>query len=227
VVLQAARGDEAAAAAALETLCRTYWYPLYCYVRRRGHAPCDAQDLTQEFFARMLAQDWVARADREKGRFRSFLLMAMSRFLANEWDRARTLKRGGSHPHQPLVPDTAETRYAQEPATRTTPEDAFEKQWALTLLDQVLEQLQQEYQVADQHALFAALKPTLAGSRETLPYAELGPRLGLSEGAIKVAVSRLRQRYRERLRAEIAQTVAGPEEVEEELRHLVRVLARG
>jgi RNA polymerase sigma factor (sigma-70 family) len=212
-------------AAALEALCRAYWYPLYAYVRRHGHPPADAQDLTQGFFAQLLAHNWVARADPHKGRFRSFLLMAMSRFLANEWDRAHTLKRGGMDPVVSL--DAAETRYGREPADTATPEQAFEKQWALTLLETVLEHLRADYEQDGKARLFDALKPCLLGSREAHPYPALAAELGLSEGAVRVAVCRLRERYRERLKAEIAHTVASPADVESELRHLFRVLSRG
>jgi RNA polymerase sigma-70 factor (ECF subfamily) len=226
VVLSAGDPRSLRAATALETLCGAYWFPLYAYVRRRGHSPADAEDLTQEFFHQLLAHNWVARADRQKGRFRSFLLMAMSRFLANEWDKAHTLKRGGRLRLVPLSLDTAETRYIREPADTSTPEQAFEKQWALTLLEMVLGQLRKDYEQSGKAGLFEVLKPCLVGSRETQPYAELANTLGLSEGAVKVAVSRLRERYRERLKEEVAHTVASPAEVDAELRHLFRVLAR-
>ena len=226
VVVTAGHSNTTRAQAALEKLCRAYWYPLYAYVRRRGHSVEDAQDLTQEFFARLLAHNWVAKADRCKGRFRSFLLMAMSRFLANEWDAARTQKRGGGTRPAPLPLDTAETRYAAEPATTLTPELEFDKQWALTLIDEVLRRLHDEYAREDKGALFDALKPCLVGTRDNQPYAELASSLGMTVGALKTAVCRLRERYRDRLKAEIANTVAAPEDVDEELRHLFRVLAR-
>jgi RNA polymerase sigma factor (sigma-70 family) len=227
VVLKAGGADTAQAQDALAKLCQTYWYPLYAYVRRRGHSPHDSQDLTQEFFARLLEDNWIARADRGKGRFRSFLLMAMSRFLANEWDKAKTLKRGGNVQVVPLALDTAETRYAREPADTFTPEQAFEKQWALTLLEEVLQHLRSDYDGDGKGVLFDKLKPCLIGSRETQPYALLAGELNMTEGAVKVAVCRLRERYRERLKAEIAHTVASPSEVGSELRHLFRILARG
>jgi len=152
--------------------------------------------------------------------------MAMSRFLANEWDKAHTLKRGGQVRLVPLPLDTAETRYAGEPADTSTPEQAFEKQWALTLLEEVLRHLRSSDEKDGKLGLFDALKPCLVGSRETQPYAELAVGLGMSEGAVKVAVCRLRERYRERLKEAIAHTVASPAEVDAELRHLFRVLAR-
>ena len=210
---------------ALARLCETYWYPLYAYARRRGYSVEDAQDLTQEFFARVLQRHWLADADQAKGRFRTFLLTAMERFLANEWDKARALKRGGGQPNVPLQLDTAETRYGIEPADMHTPEQAFEYRWALTLLDEVVRQLGTEFQRRGQAELFNALKPCLVGDGSAQPYAQLASTLGMEEGAIKVAVHRLRRRYRELLRAEIANTVAAPIEVETEMRHLFQVLA--
>lgn len=226
VVLTAGHSDTPRAQEALARLCQTYWYPLYAFARRRGHSPPDAQDLTQEFFAQFLKHNWVAGADRQRGRFRSFLLMAMKRFLANEWDKVKTLKRGGQVRLVPLQFDTAETRYSQEPADTSTPEQVFEKQWALTLLESVLNQLRTEDAGQGKAVLFDTLKPCLIGSRESQPYAALAGGMGMTEGAVKVAVSRLRERYRERLKAEIAHTVASPAEVDEELHHLFRVLAR-
>jgi RNA polymerase sigma factor (sigma-70 family) len=226
VVLSAGDPTSPHAATALELLCRAYWFPLYAYARRRGHSPPDAQDLTQEFFSQLLEHNWVARADRHKGRFRSFLLMAMKRFLTNEWDKSKTLKRGGQVRLVPLPLDTAEIHYSQEPANTSTPEQVFEKQWALALLESVLNQLREEYAQAGRAVLFDTLKPCLIGGRESQPYAELAAGLGMTEGSVKVAVCRLRERYRERLKGEIAHTVASPAEVEEELRHLFRVLAR-
>jgi len=221
-------GDPASphAATALEALCRAYWYPLYAFVRRRGHSPPDAQDLTQEFFSRLLEHNWIAHADRHKGRFRSFLLMAMKRFLSKEWDKVKTLKRGGQVRFIPLQLDTAETRYTREPADTSTPEQVFEKQWALALLESVLNRLRKDYAQDGKGALFHTLEPCLIGSRESQPYAALAAQLGMTEGAVKVAVCRLRERYRECLKEEISHTVASPAEVDEELHHLFRVLAR-
>ena len=225
VVLTAGRSDTTRARDALAKLCQTYWYPLYAYVRRRGHSPEDAQDLTQEFFARLLEKNWVGDADQTKGRFRSFLLSALNHFLSDEWDKARAQKRGGGVPPVPLQFDTAETRYGVEPADNVTPERSFELRWALTLLEEVLKRLQAEYEHEGKADLFAALNPCLVGERTSQPYAELAKKLGTTEGAVKAAVHRLRQRYRALLRDEIAQTVAGPDEVDEELRHLFAVLA--
>jgi RNA polymerase sigma-70 factor (ECF subfamily) len=225
VVLTAGHTDTPRAGAALETLCRTYWYPLYSYVRRGGHSPEEAQDLTQEFFARLLARNWVGSADPEKGRFRTFLLTAMKHFLADEWDRLRAQKRGGGQRVLPLEVESAETRFQLEPPDPLTPEMIYERRWAQTLLETVFEQLRLAYEVEGKAALFAELKGSLVQARAAVPYADLAARLHLSEGALRVAVHRLRQRYRELLRAEIAHTVAEPGEVEEELRYLFRVLA--
>ena len=227
VVLAAARTDTTRAKVALEHLCRIYWYPIYYFVRRQGHSIHDAQDLTQEFFARLLEKHWIADADQSRGRFRSFMLLMLKRFLVVEWRKANAQKRIGDLHALPLPLDAAETRYSREPADNRTPEQAFEKQWALTLLEEVLQHLRGEYDRDGKGVLFDKLKPCLIGSRETQPYALLAAELDMSEGAVKVAVCRLRERYRERLKAEIARTVAGPSEVDSELRHLFRVLARG
>lgn len=224
-VVKAGRSDTPNARAALEQLCQAYWYPLYAHVRRRGHSVEDAQDLTQEFFARLLERHWLAQADESKGRFRTFLLTALERFLANEWDKARALKRGGGRQVVPVQLDTAETRYGVEPADQRTPEQAFEYRWAVTLLEEALEQLEADFQREGEPGLFAALKPCLVGDRASQPYAELAARLGMTESAVKVAVHRLRQQYRARLRAEVASTVLAPDDVDAEMRHLFNVLA--
>jgi RNA polymerase sigma-70 factor (ECF subfamily) len=226
VVLAAGRHDTVRSQAALAQLCRVYWYPIYHFVRRQGHSTHDAQDLTQEFFARLLEKNWLAHADQSRGRFRSFLLMVLQRFLAGEWHKANAQKRAGDRQCLPLPLDTAETRYSQEPADHRTPEQAFEKQWALTLLETVLSQLRADYERDAKGRLFDVLKPSIMGSRETQPYAALAVQLTLSEDAVKMAVHRLRERYRERLKAEVAHTVASPADVENELRHLFRVLTQ-
>ena len=210
---------------ALEALCQAYWYPLYAFVRRQGHNPDDAADLTQGFFTRLLDKDWLADVSRTKGRFRSFLLAAMTHFLANEYDKARAKKRGGGCRIVHLEVETAETRYRLEPSDPVTPEQLYERQWALTLLDQVLTRLQAHYAEEGKADLFASLKSCLGGKREAQPCADLAARLGMTEGAVRVAVHRLRQRYREVLRDQIAQTVSSPEEIEPEIRHLMRALA--
>jgi RNA polymerase sigma-70 factor (ECF subfamily) len=226
LVLSAGDSKSPQSAAALEKLCRAYWYPLYAYVRRRGQSPVDAMDLTQEFFARLLQRNWVGRAERQRGRFRSFLLSAMNHFLADEWDKARAQKRGGGGMPVPLQFDTAETRYSHEPVYNVTPEQNYERQWALALLDKVLQRLRAEYEQEGRAEFFTALNPCLVGDRTAQPYAELAVKLGVSEGTVKSAVHRLRQRYRELLRDEIAQTVATTNEMEDELRHLFAVLSR-
>ena len=226
VVLTATGADTTQAQAALEHLCRMYWYPIYHFVRRQGHSIHDAQDFTQEFFARLLEKKWIAGADQSRGRFRSFLLMVLKRFLAVEWRRANAQKRAGDRHCLPLPLDTAETRYTREPADTSTPEQAFEKQWALTLLETVLRELRAEYEQNSKGRLFEVLKPCLMGSRESQPYAALAATLDMSESAVKVAVHRFRERYRERLKAQIAHTVASPADVDNEMRHLIRVLTR-
>jgi RNA polymerase sigma-70 factor (ECF subfamily) len=226
VVLTAAQSDTPRAREALGRLYQTYAYPLYAYVRRRGYGLDDAQDLIQEFFARLLEHNWLDRADQEKGRFRSFLLGALNHLLANEWDKSKAWKRGGRAEIVPLQFDTAESRYQEEPADTTTPEQCYERRWALTLLDHVMTHLQQEQQGAGEAEVFAELKPCLLGDAQTQPYAVLASQLGRTEGAVKVAVHRLRHRYRQLLREEIALTVASPAEVDAEMRHLFEVLTR-
>lgn len=225
IVLTAGHSDSTQAHVALEKLCQTYWYPLYAYVRRQGHSPEDAQDLTQAFFAKLIAKHYLGDVDRSKGKFRSFLLASLKHFLANEWDKTRAQKRGGSHPFIALDAQTAESRYHLEPVDTMTADKIYERRWALTLLDEVLKRLREKYAAEGKGKLFDQLKVTLTGERSTIPYAEIGTQLGMTEGAVKVAVHRLRQRYRETLRAEIAETVASPGEVEEELRHLFSALS--
>jgi RNA polymerase sigma factor (sigma-70 family) len=224
VVLAAGQSDSTRSRAALETFCQAYWYPLYAFVRRLGHSPHDAEDLVQGFFSQCLEKRYLEAADRSKGRFRSFLLLALKRFLANEWDKARARKRGGSAPPISLDALTAEQRYALEPSDPLSPDRLFERRWALTLLENVLNRLAAEQAAAGRAEAFAMLKDCLTGSGRDTPYAELAARLGASEEAVKVAVHRLRRRYRELLEAEIAQTVASPEAVVEERRYLISVL---
>jgi RNA polymerase sigma-70 factor (ECF subfamily) len=225
VVLAAGRSDTPRAHAALEKLCSVYWRPLYAYVRRSGYSPQDAADLTQEFFYRLLERRSLADVKPEKGRFRSFLLAAMNHFLSDAWDKARAQKRGAERVIGVDISEL-ETQLAGVSAEGQTPEQAYERQWALALLDEVYQRLQREHQAHGKADLFEALRPALAGSRETQPYRELSRQLGLDEGAIRVAVHRLRQRYRKVLREVIAETVAEPGEVEDEFRYLLRVLSR-
>jgi len=224
VVLTAGWGASGEADAALERLCRTYWWPLYAFIRRRGHEPHDAQDLTQEFFARLLARDFLRAVDRSKGKFRSFLLAALEHFLANDWRRVNAQKRGGGLTFISLDDTSTENRYQQLASPALSPERVFEQQWAITLLDQTISRLREEFVSAGKEALFAELKIFLTGEKRAGGYAELAMKLQTTEAALKMSVSRMRQRYGELLRAEIASTVSSPEEVEEELRALFAAL---
>ena len=209
---------------ALEALCRTYWHALYAFVRRQGYDVPDAQDLTQEFFARFLDKKYIQRADLERGRFRSFLLACLKNFLANEWDRARTVKRGAAFKTISWDEHVAENQFIAEPATGASPEDAFEKRWAAMLLEQVLARLGEEFAASGRTEAFQALKVFLWGADSSVSYADLSAQLDLNEGAARVAVHRFRQRYRELLRTTIADTVADPKDVDDELRHLISVI---
>ncbi len=226
VVLAAAGDDTPQAREALGRLFQVYWYPLYAYVRRRGYSPEDAQDLTQGFFAEMLETNRLAAADQHRGRFRTFLLSALQYFLADQWAKARAQKRGGGVRTVPLQLDSAETRYGLDPPDNHTPEQSFERRWALALLDTVLDRLRVEYEAAGKSHVFAVLSPCLVGERTAQPYAELADKLKLAETGVKSAVHRLRGRYRELLREEIAHTVASPKEVDTELSYLFAVLAK-
>ncbi len=225
LVLTARDGHSSRSSEALEKLCRTYWYPLYAYVRRLGHSPADAEDLTQEFFARLLAKNYLEAADREKGRFRTFLLVALKRFMAKEWERARAQKRGGGHSSIPLDTALAERLYTAESGSDLSPDRLYERRCALVLLDGAFNRLAQEFAEADKANQFEILKPYLAAARGEIPYAELAAHLNLDEGAARVAVHRFRKRYREIFREEVAQTIAGPEEIEDEMRHLLDALS--
>jgi RNA polymerase sigma-70 factor (ECF subfamily) len=209
---------------ALESLCRTYWYSLYAYIRRLGHSSADAQDLTQGFFARLLAKEWLASADREKGRFRTFLVVALKRFLANEWDWTHREKRGGHAPHFPLDTELAEARYQSEPALEVPADRIYERRWALTLLENTMNRLREEFGQADKSAEFDRLKVFLTADKSAIAYADVASNLGTSEGAARVAVHRLRRRFREIFREEVAHTVASAEDVDEELHYLLRAL---
>jgi RNA polymerase sigma-70 factor (ECF subfamily) len=222
-----AAGDTASpqADASLAELCRTYWYPLYAFVRRKGHGPHDAQDLTQTFFGRLLEKNYVAQADRERGRFRTFLLAALTHFLADEWDKARRLKRGGGREIISLDAASAEERYRLEPVDSLDAAKLYERRWVTTLFDKVLARLEEEFRDSGKGELFDGLKGSLLAEETGLSYAELGTRLGLKEDAVKQAVHRMRRRYRELFREEIAQTVASRGELEDELKHLFAVLS--
>ncbi len=219
VVRAAASSQPSHARQALEKLCSTCWYPLYTYIRHRGNSAEDTKDLTQEFFARLIEKDCLKDVDPAKGTFRSFLLASVNHFLSNEWDRTKTLKRGGGITFLPL--DFAETgeRHEGRASQSLSPERLFDRAWALTLLESALARLRREYAESGKAAHFDRLKGTLTGE-DCVPYRELGAELGLSEGAVKVAVHRLRRRYRDVLLEEIAQTLDEGESVDEELRHL-------
>ena len=223
VVLAAKEDSSPAAADALAQLCRAYWYPLYAYVRRKGYGVADAQDLTQEFFARFLEKHWLGAVDRRKGKFRSFLLSSLEHFLAKEWVRAHRLKRGGGQTIIAWEGCNPEERYRLEPADDWTAERIYERRWALTVLEQAMSTLAAEYAATGKQPLFEELKPFISGEDE--PYPELAARLQMSEGAVRVAVHRLRQRYGESVRGEIAKIVQRPEDLEEELRHLFAALS--
>jgi RNA polymerase sigma-70 factor (ECF subfamily) len=221
VVLHAGRDEPEQIRSALAQLCQAYWYPLYSFVRRRGYAPHDAEDLIQAFFARILEHRSLQRVDPKLGRLRTFLLASLKNFLANDWDKAHAQKRGGGQTIISFEENVAESRYRLEPSHDTTPEHHFERQWAMTLLEQVLDGLREEYYAQGNRDLFEELKAVFIGQAGA--YAEIATRLGRSEGAIKVAVHRMRQRYRELMRARIAATV-GEADVEDELCHLLTVL---
>jgi RNA polymerase sigma factor (sigma-70 family) len=225
VVLAARDGVSPQAVQALEKLCCTYWYPLYAFVRRKGQSPHDAQDLTQAFFARLLEKNYVAQADRERGRFRTFLLTALNHFLTDEWDKARRLKRGGGQEIISFDTTSAEERYRLEPIEELDAAKLYERRWVTTLFDQVLARLEQEFRDSGKAKLFDCLKGSLLADDSALSHAELGAQLGLSADAVKQTVHRMRRRYRELFREEIAQTVAGPGEVDDELKHVFAVLS--
>jgi RNA polymerase sigma factor (sigma-70 family) len=224
LVLAAGQRSSPQSSAALATLCENYWYPLYAYVRRRGHQADEAQDFTQAFFARLLEKNDLAAADPGRGRFRSFLLTSLKHFLANEWDRARAEKRGGGRTALSIDFGTAEERYRAEPSHDLTPEKIFERRWALMLLENVLARLHDESAQAGKADSFDRLKGFLTGEQSAVTYGQLAAELNLSEGALKVAVHRLRRRYRELLRAEIEETVADPDEIDQEIRDLFSAL---
>lgn len=224
LVLAAGDTESPQARECLEQLCGIYWYPLYAYVRRKGYQPHDAHDLTQEFFARLLARNYLSVADRNRGRFRSFLLATLEHFLAREWTKGHAQKRGGGRTVLSRDGADAENRYLLEPSHELTPERIFDRRWATTLLDEAMAQLRRECVDRGKGELFAKLEGLLSGQPSNASYAEIAVALNRSEGAIKVAVHRLRQRYGELIRVEIARTVAVPEAVDEELKYLFTVL---
>jgi RNA polymerase sigma-70 factor (ECF subfamily) len=226
MVLSAQNRESPQSERALAALCETYWFGLYAYVRRSGYTSHDAQDLTQEFFAQLLEKDFLQDVDHRLGKFRSFLLAALKHFLSHQRERARAKKRGGGRVTFSLDFEDAENRYKLEPEDPTTPERLYQRRWALTLLDRVVRRLEDEQARAGKAETFAGLKEFLTAGRGSRPYRRVAEELGMTEGAIKVAVHRIRRRYRELLKDEIAQTVADPAEIDEELRELFAAVGR-
>ncbi|MCO5051906.1 MAG: sigma-70 family RNA polymerase sigma factor [Verrucomicrobiae bacterium] len=225
VVLAAGQQHTSQSDHALEELCRTYWFPLYAYVRRHGHVKADAEDLTQAFFARFLAKNYLAGLSAERGRFRAFLLAALKNFLVNEWKQAHRQKRGGGMTMLSLDWETADTQFQVVAQNELSPDQAFDREWALALLGQVIERLQAECETAGKGKLFEQLKMFLAAGKSETAQSEVAKALGMEEGAVRVAVHRLRKRYRELLRDEIAHTLSDPALVNEEMRALFGAFA--
>jgi RNA polymerase sigma-70 factor (ECF subfamily) len=224
-VLAARQRPSPESAAALEMICRAYWYPLYAYVRRCGQSPHDAQDLTQEFFCRLLEKHWLDAADRSKGRLRTFLIATLKHFMSNEWRRATAQRRGGGQPLAQFDTDFAESRYAAD-LHSLAPDETFDQQWALTLLELTVTRLRAEFTAAGRPEVFEALKDCLTAARGAIDYAAIAERLGVNPGAARVAVHRLRKRFREVYREEISQTLAEGTDLDAELHHLAGVLSR-
>lgn len=226
-VVMAARDKESPESDdALQALCSAYWPPLYSFVRRSGHSPHDAQDLTQEFFARLLQKDWLGAVERDRGRFRTFLIMAVKRFLANEWDKSQAARRGGGQTPVPLDTQFAENCYLADAGPSQSADHLYERHWALTLLEQAMARLRAEYESDGRGGDFEHLKTYLTASRGEIPYAQIAQELGASEGAARVAVHRLRKRFRDVFRTTVADTVSSAEEVDAEMRYVVEVLGR-
>lgn len=226
VVLHAGRPDSPEAARALAELCRVYWYPLYAYVRRQGFDVPTAQDLTQDFFAKMLEKNYVGIADRKRGQFRWFLLTAFKCFLANEWDRARAQKRGGGLKPLSLDEMTAEERYRHEPADTLTADQLYDRRWALDLLDRARQRLREEYVAGGKAERLIPLDASLSGAEPSMDYAQAALQLGVSEPALRQEAHRFKKRFGQLLREQVAQTVAQPDEVAGELRYLIDVVCR-
>ena len=221
----AAAGVSPTADNALAELCEAYWYPVYTFVRRSGHSVDDASDLTQAFFTRVLEKQYLKEARPDRGRFRSFLLASVRHFLSNERDWRMTLRRGGRQPHVPLDFGTGEHRYQLEPADELTPELVYERRWTLAVLDKAMARLSSKYEQTGRQDLFGSLTPHLVGD-EPASYRKVADGLGVSEGSLRVAVHRLRKEYKTTLRDVIAETVERDEDVDDELRYLLRVVGR-
>ena len=227
VVLAAKKREQPESAHALETLCRNYWYPLYVFVRSSGWAPADAEDLTQEFFARLLEKDYLRVVEPQKGRFRTFLRFALKRFLAKEWERIGAAKRGSGQ--RPIAFDAAlaEERFSTECAGTLSPEQLYDRQWALPLLNDAAARLALEYEAAGKASLFAQLRPHLTAERGSIPYGSIASALDMSEGTVRVTLHRLRKRFREVFRETVADTVCSAAEAENEIREVLAVLSEG
>ena len=223
-LVAAAGGDDSAARAALSRLCEIYWYPLYAYVRRRGTNPDDARDLTQGFLASLLERRDFENLQRERGRFRSFLLASLQNFIANDFARQRAQKRGGDAVLLPLAFEDAEGRYSVEPAEPATPQTLYERRWALTVIERVLADLREEWKSAARVAEFDELKSCLLGEAPDGGYAEIAERLHASEGSVRAAVHRLRRKFHKRLKKDIGDTVMDPADIDDEIRYLIRAL---
>jgi RNA polymerase sigma-70 factor (ECF subfamily) len=223
VVLAATQPHSPGSTEALEVICRAYWHPLYAYVRRCGHSPHDAQDLTQEFFRRLLEKRWLENADREKGRLRTFLILTLKHFIANEWRRASAQKRGGRQPHVPLDTALAESAFAAD--QQLSPDEVFDRQWALTLLDLTLKKLQAEFTAAGKSRDYDTLKSCLMAEHGAIDYSAVAQQLGINASSTRVAVHRLRKRFRQLYREEITQTLVDGADLDGEMRHLAAALA--
>jgi DNA-directed RNA polymerase specialized sigma24 family protein len=223
VVMQAGAEESLEARQALEKLCCSYWYPLYAYVRRQGHGFQEAQDLTQEFFTRLLAKKYLCLADPARGKFRSFLLTSLKHFLINEWEKTRAAKRGGAQSFPPVAWEDAENRYLAEPARDLTPDQLFDKRWAVTIVEQAQHRLREEYGAANKLPLFEQLQGHVWGDG-AIGYAESADRLNTTKGALRIAAHRMKERFRDLLREEVAHTAASADQVDAELRYLVSVL---
>ncbi len=224
IVVSAGRESSPDSTRALESLCQAYWQPLYAYARCRVSDTHEAQDLTQAFFAELLEKNYVGSATPERGRFRAFLVTAFKHFLSKQWEKARALKRGGGRSPLSLDFESADSCFRIEPESGLTPDEIYDRQWAIALLDHIVERLQREFEAAGKAKLFGELKAFMVGEHQGQTHAQAAARLNMTESATKKAASRMRRRYRELLREEIAQTVSDPEEVEDEIRNLFAVL---